>query len=113
MTSLAGAQSKYGHVVQSAGGQIFGIEVSASAGVRRQEEKLKIGTPDGFVKIDVVLNQPDMRFCVSEPQASSDILVVPHLRMSSRRWRASLAYWSITQAGAAPGWYAPPAHTRL
>lgn len=58
MTSLAEAESKYGHVVQSAGGQIFGIEKTASVG--RQEEKLKIGTPDGFVKIDVVLNQPDI-----------------------------------------------------
>ncbi len=58
MTSLAEAESKYAHVVQSAGGQIFGIEKAASVG--RQEEKLKIGTPDGFVKIDVVLNQPNI-----------------------------------------------------
>jgi hypothetical protein len=43
MTSLAEAESKYGHVVQSAGGQIFGIEAATSIG--RQEEKLKIGTP--------------------------------------------------------------------
>ena len=49
MTSLAEAESKYGHVVQNAGGQIFGIERATSVG--RQEEKLKIGTPDGFVKI--------------------------------------------------------------
>jgi hypothetical protein len=53
MTSLAEAESKYGHVVQSAGGQIFGIERTAPAG--RQDEKLTIGTPDGFVKIDVAL----------------------------------------------------------
>ena len=58
MTSLAEAESKYGPVVQSAGGQIFGIEKAASVG--RQQEKLKIGTPDGFVKIDVALNQPDI-----------------------------------------------------
>jgi hypothetical protein len=48
MTSLAKAEYKYAHVVQSAGGQIFGIEKAASVG--RQEEKLKIGTPDGYVK---------------------------------------------------------------
>ena len=53
-------ESKYGHVVQGAGGQIFGIERAASVGVGRQEEKLKIGTPDGFIKVDVVLNQPDI-----------------------------------------------------
>ena len=47
MTSLAEAESKYGHVVQSAGGQIFGIERAAS--VDRQAEKLTIGTPDGFI----------------------------------------------------------------
>jgi hypothetical protein len=58
MTSLTEAESKYDHVVQSAGGEIFGIERTASVG--RQEEKLKIGTPDGFVKIDVALNQPDI-----------------------------------------------------
>ena len=58
MTSLAEAESKYGHVVQSAGGQIFGIERAAS--IYRQTEKLTIGTPDGFVKTDVVLNQPDI-----------------------------------------------------
>jgi hypothetical protein len=49
MTSLAEAESKYGHVVQSAGGQIFGIERAAS--VDRQAEKLTIGTPDGFIKM--------------------------------------------------------------
>jgi hypothetical protein len=58
MTSLVEAESKYGPVVRSAGGQIFGIERAASVG--RQEEKLKIGTPDGFVTIDVVLNQPNI-----------------------------------------------------
>jgi hypothetical protein len=49
MTSLAEAESKYGHVVQSAGGQIFGIERAAS--VDRQAEKLTIGTPDGFITV--------------------------------------------------------------
>ena len=76
MTSLAEAESKYGHVVQSAGGQIFGIEKAASAGVGRQEEKLKIGTPDGFIKIDVVLNQPDIDAVLRERTAD----VVKHAR---------------------------------
>jgi hypothetical protein len=44
MTSLAEAESKYGQVVQSAGAQIFGIERSAL--FDREDEKLKIGTPD-------------------------------------------------------------------
>ena len=74
MTSLAEAESKYGHVVQSAGGQIFGIEKAASVG--RQEEKLKIGTPDGFVKIDVVLNQPNIDAVLRERTAG----VVEHAR---------------------------------
>jgi hypothetical protein len=74
MTSLAEAESKYGHVVQNAGGQIFGIERAASVG--RQEEKLKIGTPDGFVKIDVALNQPDIDTVLRERTAG----VVKHAR---------------------------------
>jgi hypothetical protein len=67
MTSLAEAESKYGHVVQSAGGQIFGIERATS--VDRQAEKLTIGTPDGFIKIDVVLNQPDIDAVLRERTA--------------------------------------------
>ena len=74
MTSLAEAESKYGHVVQSAGGQIFGIERAAS--VDRQAEKLTIGTPDGFIKIDVVLNQPDIDVVLRERTAA----VVRHAR---------------------------------
>ena len=74
MTSLAEAESKYGHVVQSAGGQIFGIERAAS--VDRQAEKLTIGTPDGFIKIDVVLNQPDIDAVLRERTAG----VVRHAR---------------------------------
>jgi hypothetical protein len=58
MTSLAEAESKFGHAVESAGGQIFGIEKAASVG--KPQEKLTIGTPDGFIKIDVVLNQPNI-----------------------------------------------------
>src|SRR5437016_3145883 len=70
MTSLAEAESRYGHVVQSVGGQIFGIERTASAGVGRQAEKLTIGTPDGFVELDVVLNQPDIDAVLRERTAS-------------------------------------------
>ena len=69
MTSLTEAECKYGPVVQGAGGQIFGIERSASVG--RQEEKLKIGTPDGFVKIDVALNQPNIDAVLRERTASA------------------------------------------
>jgi hypothetical protein len=76
MTSLAEAESKYGDVVHGAGGQIFGIERAASVGVGRQEEKLTIGTPDGFVKIDVVLNQPDIDTVLRERTAG----VVKHAR---------------------------------
>ena len=36
MTSLAEAESKYGHVVQSAGGQIFGIERAVLSADRRR-----------------------------------------------------------------------------
>jgi hypothetical protein len=74
MTSLAEAESKYGHVVESAGGQIFGIEMATSVG--RPEERLKIGTPDGFVKIDVVLNQPNIDAVLRERTAG----VVKHAR---------------------------------
>ena len=59
MTSLIEAESKFGSVVRGAGGAIFGIEKAPFVG-SRQEEKLQIGTPDGFVKIAVLLNQPDI-----------------------------------------------------
>jgi hypothetical protein len=59
MTSLIEAESKFGSVVRDAGGAIFGIEKAPFVG-SRQEEKLQIGTPDGFVKIAVLLNQPDI-----------------------------------------------------
>ena len=74
MTSLAEAESKYGPVVQGEGGQIFGIERTAFVG--KQEEKLKIGTPDGFVKIDVALNQPNIDAALRESTAG----VVKHAR---------------------------------
>jgi hypothetical protein len=59
MISLAEAERKYGAVVRSAGGAIFGIEIGPSL-ASRHEEKLQIGTPDGFVKFAVSLNQPDI-----------------------------------------------------
>ena len=57
MTSLAEAENKFGRLVRGAGGAIFGIETAPSFG-GRQEEKLQIGTLDGFVKMAVLLNQP-------------------------------------------------------
>ena len=57
MTSLAEAERNFGPVVRDAGGTIFGIEPAFGAGCR-QAEKLQIGTPDGFVKITVLLDQP-------------------------------------------------------
>jgi hypothetical protein len=59
MTSLAEAESKFGPVVRDAGGAIYGIETTPSVG-GRQEEKLRTGTLDGFVKIAVSLNQPNI-----------------------------------------------------
>jgi hypothetical protein len=82
MTSLAEAEGKFGHVVRGAGGAIFGIETGPSVG-SRLEEKLRIGTPDGFVKIAVALNQPDIDAVLRERTA----VVVKHaeqLRASSR-----------------------------
>jgi hypothetical protein len=67
MTSLAEAESQYGDVVRSAGGQIFGVERAASCG--RQAEMLKIGTLDGFIKRDVVLNQPNIDAVLRERTA--------------------------------------------
>jgi hypothetical protein len=82
MTGLAEAESKFGHMVRGAGGAIFGIEKSPSAG-SRQEEKLQIGTPDGFVKIAVLLNQPNIDAVLRERTAT----IVKHaqaLRASSQ-----------------------------
>jgi hypothetical protein len=59
MTSLAEAENKFGDVVRRAGGAIFGIEKSLSIG-SRHDERLQIGTSDGFVKISVSLDQPDI-----------------------------------------------------
>jgi hypothetical protein len=94
MTSLADAESKYAYVVQGAGGQIFGIEKAASVG--RQEEKLKIGTPDGFVKIDVVLNQPNIDDVLRETTAG----VVKHARELRTPSPPALRAASLPQASA-------------
>ena len=82
MTSLAEAESKFGDVVRRAGGAIFGLEKSPSIG-SRQDEKLQIGTTDGFVKIAVSLNHPDIDAVLRERTA---ILVMhaEELRKSSR-----------------------------
>jgi hypothetical protein len=94
MTSLAEAESKYGHVVQSAGGQIFGIEMATSVG--RPEERLKIGTPDGFVKVDVVLNQPNIDAVLRERTAG----VVEHARELRTPSRPALGGSSLLRASA-------------
>ena len=73
MTSLAEAKSKFGPVVRDAGGAIYGIETTHSVG-GRQEEKLRIGTLDGFVKIVVSLNQPNIDTVLRERTA----LLVKH-----------------------------------
>jgi hypothetical protein len=59
MTSLAEADNQFGAVVRDAGGAIFGVEKGPVVG-SKQEEKLQIGTPDGFVKLAVLLNQPNI-----------------------------------------------------
>jgi hypothetical protein len=81
MTSLAEADSKFGDVARGAGGAIFGIEKSPSIG-SRQNEKLQIGTADGFVKIAVSLDQPNIDAVLRERTA----ILVKHaeeLRKSS------------------------------
>ena len=95
MTGLAEAESKFGHMVRSAGGAIFGIEKSPSAGTR-QEEKLQIGTLDGFVKIAVLLNQPNIDVVLRERTAT----IVKHaqeLRASSQ------SLWGFSKPGARGG----------
>lgn len=82
MTTLAEAEREFGQMVRSAGGAIFGIEKCLSVG-SRHEEKLQIGTPDGFVKIAVLLNQPNIDTVLRERTA----VLVKHaeeLRKSSR-----------------------------
>jgi hypothetical protein len=83
MTSLAEAENRFGTVVRGAGGAIFGVERSPSA-CNRQEEKLQIGTPDGFVRMAVLLNQPDIDAVLRE----RTVILVMHadqLRSPARR----------------------------
>jgi hypothetical protein len=68
MTNLAEAEGKFGRVVRDAGGAIFGIERGPSIG-SRYAEKLQIGTPDGFVKIAILLNQPNIDAVLREQTA--------------------------------------------
>jgi hypothetical protein len=82
MTSLVEAERKFGHMVRDAGGAIFGIERAPSVG-SKDEEKLQIGTADGFVKMAVLLNQPNIDLILRERTA----VLVRHaeeLRTSSR-----------------------------
>jgi hypothetical protein len=92
MTSLAEAESKYGHLVQEAGAQIFGIERPALFG--GDGEKLKIGTPDGFVKIDVSLNQANIDRILSETAAN----IVEHARKLRVPSRPTLGASSLPPA---------------
>jgi hypothetical protein len=92
VTSLAEAERKYGHVVQSAGGQVFGIESGAS--LTGRAEKLKIGTPDGFLKIDVVLNQPNIDAVLRERTAD----IVKHARELRTPSRPALGVSTLPSA---------------
>jgi hypothetical protein len=82
MTSLTEAERKFGDVVRSAGGAIFGVENSLLFG-SKQGEKLQIGTPDGFVKLAVVLNQPNIDAVLRE-QTSILVKHAETLRTCSR-----------------------------
>ena len=93
MTSLAEAERRFGQIVRDGGGVIFGIERAFSTGIG-QSEKLQIGTPDGFVKITVLLDQPNIDAVLRERTA---ILVrrSDELRAPARR---ALAGSSIAEA---------------
>ena len=95
MTSLAEAENRFGTVVRDAGGAIFGIESVPCIG-SRQGEKLQIGTPDGFVRIAVPLNQPNIDAVLREQTA---ILVKHAGELRSPAHRA-LAGSSISEAPA-------------
>jgi hypothetical protein len=94
MTSLAEAESKFAHVVESAGGQIFGVGNSASVG--KPQEKLTIGTPDGFIKIDVALSQPNIDAILRERIAG----VVKHARELRTRAPPALGTSALFPASA-------------
>jgi hypothetical protein len=96
MTSLAEADRQFGAVVRSAGGVIFGIEKGPSVG-SRQEEKLQIGTPDGFVKSAVLLHQPDIDAVLRE----RTMILIKHAEEFRTASRPTLSGSSIP--GAPPG----------
>jgi len=89
MTSLAEAENRYGQVVQSAGARIFGVERLALFG--GEGEKLKIGTPDGFVKIDVLLNQANIDLVLRETATG----IVEHARKLRAPSRPTLGASSL------------------
>ena len=97
MTSLAEAESKFGYVVESAGGHIFGVEKAASVG--KPQEKLTIGTPDGFIKIDVVLSQPNIDAILRERIAD----VVNHARELRTSAPPALGTFALLPASAKKG----------
>ena len=92
MTSLAEADSKFGDVVRDAGGAIFGVENGPVAS--RQEERLLIRTPDGFVKLAVLLNQPNIDAVLRERTA----ILVKHARELRTASRPTLSGSSIPGA---------------
>jgi hypothetical protein len=93
---LAEAESKFGEVVRRAGGEIFGIEKSPWVG-SRQDERLQIGTTDGFVKIAVSLDQPNIDAVVRERTA----ILVKHAE-ELRRY-SGLIHGSSSMPGAPVG----------
>jgi hypothetical protein len=64
MTSLDEAQQRYGDLVASAGGKIFGIGKGNFLG--REGEKLQVGSPDGLVKTEVFIGQPSIERVLRE-----------------------------------------------
>ena len=97
MTSLVEAQEMFGPAVRDAGGVIFGIEWAPLGGSGR-EERIQIGTPDGFVKIAVYLNQPDINTVLWERTAS----LVRHAGELRSPARLALAGSSISEPEAPP-----------
>ena len=96
MTTLAEADRQFGDVVRSAGGAIFGIENGPSVG-SRQEGKLQIGTPDGFVKSAVLLHQPNIDTILRE----RTVILVKHAEELRTSPRPALSSSSIP--GTPPG----------
>jgi hypothetical protein len=93
MTNLAEAVHKFGPAVRSAGGAIFGIETAPSVG-GRQEEKLRIGTLDGFVKMAVPLDQPNIDVVLRYRTC----LLIEHARELRASPQSTLTY-PLTESG--------------